>query len=142
MYAATQRFVTRLLDTSDARRELLGFVAVLSAAGDGEAGGFVVLPVRIEAPDPWSCRLPACVPVPYVVSVASHWEVVIKTQKGLLAISDLATWWRQATELTAARVLRSAPATSRPWQGFLRFTRIHSTERDDPLRDYPVQTIW
>ena len=40
-----------------------------------------------------------------VVSVASYWEVVIKTQKGLLAISDLATWWRQATELTTARVL-------------------------------------
>jgi PIN domain nuclease of toxin-antitoxin system len=27
-----------------------------------------------------------------VVSVASYWEVVIKTQKGLLSISDLATW--------------------------------------------------
>jgi len=38
-------------------------------------------------------------------SVACYWEVVIKTQKGLLAISDLATWWRQAIELTAARVL-------------------------------------
>lgn len=34
----------------------------------------------------------------------SYWEVVIKTQKGLLAISDLATWWRQATELTAGQV--------------------------------------
>lgn len=40
-----------------------------------------------------------------VVSVASYWEVVIKTQKGLLSISDLATWWRQARELTSARVL-------------------------------------
>jgi PIN domain nuclease of toxin-antitoxin system len=40
-----------------------------------------------------------------VVSVASYWEIVIKTQEGLLTISDLATWWRQATELTAARVL-------------------------------------
>src|SRR5205823_11264594 len=33
------------------------------------------------------------------------WEVVIKTQKGLLSISDLATWWRRAAELTTARVL-------------------------------------
>ena len=41
-----------------------------------------------------------------VVSVASYWEVVIKTQKGLLSISDLVTWWRQATELTAARILQ------------------------------------
>jgi len=29
-----------------------------------------------------------------VVGVASYWEIVIKTQKGLLTISDLATWWR------------------------------------------------
>src|SRR3954466_12237879 len=36
---------------------------------------------------------------------ASSREVVIKTQKGLLSISDLGTWWRRATELTAARVL-------------------------------------
>src|SRR5882724_1834503 len=40
-----------------------------------------------------------------VVSVASYWEVVIKTQKGLLTIADLSTWWRRATELTAAHVL-------------------------------------
>ena len=44
-----------------------------------------------------------------VVSVASYWEVVIKTQKGLLSISDLATWWRQATELVAARILHIRP---------------------------------
>src|SRR5436190_488823 len=49
-----------------------------------------------------------------VVSVASYWEVVIKTQKGLLTISDLPTWWRRATELTTARVLnvRSSPITA------------------------------
>lgn len=34
-----------------------------------------------------------------------YWEVVIKTQKGLLTIADLPTWWRRATDLTAARVL-------------------------------------
>jgi PIN domain nuclease of toxin-antitoxin system len=44
-----------------------------------------------------------------VVSVASYWEVVIKVQKGLLSISDLATWWPQATELTSARVLPIRP---------------------------------
>ncbi len=40
-----------------------------------------------------------------VVSVASYWEVVIKTQKGLLTIADLATWWRRATDLMAASAL-------------------------------------
>ena len=40
-----------------------------------------------------------------VISVATYWEIVIKTQKGLLSISDLATWWRRAMELMAARVL-------------------------------------
>jgi PIN domain nuclease of toxin-antitoxin system len=40
-----------------------------------------------------------------VISVASYWEVVVKTQKGLLTIGDLPTWWRRATELTAARML-------------------------------------
>jgi PIN domain nuclease of toxin-antitoxin system len=45
-----------------------------------------------------------------VVSVASYWEVVIKTQKGLLTIGDVATWWRRATELTAARVLPIRPS--------------------------------
>jgi PIN domain nuclease of toxin-antitoxin system len=40
-----------------------------------------------------------------VISVASYWEVVVKTQKGLLTIGDLPTWWRRATELMAARSL-------------------------------------
>ena len=31
-----------------------------------------------------------------IVSVATYWEVVIKTQKGLLKIADVATWWRRA----------------------------------------------
>jgi PIN domain nuclease of toxin-antitoxin system len=45
-----------------------------------------------------------------IVSVASYWEVVIKTQKGLLTIGDLATWWRRATALTAARILPIRPS--------------------------------
>ena len=48
-----------------------------------------------------------------VVSVASYWEVVIKAQKGLLTISDLPTWWRRATDLTAARVLQIRMASQR-----------------------------
>src|SRR5262245_21426818 len=40
-----------------------------------------------------------------IVSVASYWEVVIKAQKGLLVITDLATWWNRAAELSGVRVL-------------------------------------
>jgi len=40
-----------------------------------------------------------------VVSVASYWEVVIKTQKGLASITDLPSWWRRATGLAGARTL-------------------------------------
>src|SRR5579872_3573135 len=43
-----------------------------------------------------------------VVSVA--WEIVIKTQKGLLSISDLGTWWRRATELAATHTLNIRPS--------------------------------
>ena len=92
-----------------------------------------------------------------VVSVASYWEVVIKTQKGLLTISDLATWWRQATELTAARVLqiRASHITALAALPMVHkdpFDRILIAQAkaeglglitsDRPISEYPVQTIW
>jgi PIN domain nuclease of toxin-antitoxin system len=92
-----------------------------------------------------------------VVSVASYWEVVIKTQKGLLSISDLATWWRQATDLTAARVLhiRASHITALaalpmlhkdPFDRILiaqaKAERLGLVTSDAPLGKYPVQTIW
>jgi PIN domain nuclease of toxin-antitoxin system len=92
-----------------------------------------------------------------VVSVASYWEVVIKTQKGLLSISDLATWWRQATELTAARVLqiRASHITALaalpmlhkdPFDRVLiaqaKAERLSLVTNDAPIGAYPVQTIW
>lgn len=92
-----------------------------------------------------------------VVSVASYWEVVIKTQKGLLAISDLATWWRRATELTAARVLlvRASHITALAALPLLHkdpFDRILIAQakaeglalvtNDGPIGKYPVQTLW
>lgn len=92
-----------------------------------------------------------------VVSVASYWEVVIKTQKGLLVISDLPTWWRQATELTAARVLpiRASHITALAALPMLHkdpFDRILIAQAkadglgivtsDGPIADYPVQTLW
>ena len=92
-----------------------------------------------------------------VVSVASYWEVVIKTQKALLSISDLATWWRHATELTAARVLQirashiSALAAlpmlhKDPFDRILiaqaKAERLGLVTNDAPIGTYPIQTIW
>jgi PIN domain nuclease of toxin-antitoxin system len=92
-----------------------------------------------------------------IVSVASYWEVVIKAHKGLLAIADLAAWWRRATELTAARVLpiRASHVTSLAALPMLHkdpFDRILIAQaiaegldivtNDEPIRGYPVRTIW
>lgn len=40
-----------------------------------------------------------------VLSVASYWEVVIKTRKGLLPIPDPVSWWTRAAGLLGGRVL-------------------------------------
>lgn len=92
-----------------------------------------------------------------IVSVASYWEVVIKTQKGLLVIADLPTWWRRATELTAARVLpiRTSHVTALAALPTLHkdpFDRILIAQaiaegldfvtNDEPNREYPVRAIW
>ena len=92
-----------------------------------------------------------------VVSVASYWEVVIKTQKGSLFIRDLATWWRRATELTSARILHIRPShitalAALPMLHKDPFDRILIAQArtedlgivtsDEPIGEYPVQTIW
>lgn len=92
-----------------------------------------------------------------VVSVASYREVVIKTQKGLLTIGDLAVWWRRATELTSARILHIRPShitalatlpmlhkdpfdriLDRPGEG----RGLALVTNDWPIGKYPVQTVW
>ena len=40
-----------------------------------------------------------------VLSVASYWEVVIKTLKGMLPIPDPVNWWTRAVELLGGQVL-------------------------------------
>lgn len=92
-----------------------------------------------------------------VVSVASYWEVVVKTQKGLLSIPDLPTWWRRATELMAARILpiRASHVTALAALPMLHkdpFDRILIAQavadgldfvtNDEPISSYPVRTIW
>jgi PIN domain nuclease of toxin-antitoxin system len=92
-----------------------------------------------------------------VVSVASYWEIVIKAGKGLLTISDLPTWWRQATELMAARVLpiRAShitalaalpPLHKDPFDRILiaqaKAEGLGLVTSDGPIGEYPIQTIW
>lgn len=92
-----------------------------------------------------------------VVSIASYWEIVIKAQKGLLSISDVPTWWAQATELTAARVLsiRASHITALaalpmlhkdPFDRILiaqaKAERLGLVTNDGPIREYPIQTMW
>ena len=40
-----------------------------------------------------------------MLSIASYWEVVIKTRKGLLGIADPVSWWTRAAELMGNRIL-------------------------------------
>lgn len=92
-----------------------------------------------------------------IVSVASYWEVVVKTQKGLLSIPDLATWWRRATELMAVRTLpiRASHVTALAALPALHkdpFDRILIAQavaegldfvtNDEHISAYPVRTIW
>jgi PIN domain nuclease of toxin-antitoxin system len=92
-----------------------------------------------------------------VVSVASYWEVVIKTHKGLLSISDLGTWWRRASELTAARVLNIRPShitalAALPMLHKDPFDRILVAQakaeglalvtNDASIGGYPIRTLW
>jgi PIN domain nuclease of toxin-antitoxin system len=92
-----------------------------------------------------------------IVSVASYWEVVIKTQKGLLTIADLATWWQRTTDLMAARVLpiRASHVTALAALPMLHkdpFDRILVAQavaegldfvtNDESIVGYSVRTIW
>lgn len=92
-----------------------------------------------------------------VVSVASFWEVVVKTQKGLLSIADLPTWWRRATEIMRARTLpiRATHVSALAALPLIHkdpFDRILAAQaiaegldfvtNDEHIRAYPVRTIW
>ena len=74
-----------------------------------------------------------------------------------MTIADLATWWRRATELTAARVLpiRASHVTALAALPMLHrdpFDRILIAQavaegvdfvtNDEPISGYPVRTIW
>ena len=92
-----------------------------------------------------------------VISVASYWEAVVKTQKGLLSIPDLGTWWRRATELMGARTLpiRASHVSALAALPMLHkdpFDRILIAQaiaegldfitNDDHITPYAVRTVW
>jgi PIN domain nuclease of toxin-antitoxin system len=59
-------------------------------------------------------RLPSAVRAallagPNVLSVVSHWEVMLKSMKGTLVVGDPRTWWRDAIDQLAATSLNLRP---------------------------------
>lgn len=82
---------------------------------------------------------------------------MIKAQKGLITITDLPTWWRRATDLTAARVLHirashvSAlaalpPLHEDPFDRILiaqaKAEGLGLVTNDGPVGAHPIDTIW
>jgi PIN domain nuclease of toxin-antitoxin system len=94
---------------------------------------------------------------PPALSVASYWEVVIKTRKGLLSVPDPVSWWTRATHLLGGTVLpiRASHITALVALPDLHrdpFDRILIAQAvaeglplvtsDRQIRAYPVRVIW
>jgi PIN domain nuclease of toxin-antitoxin system len=94
---------------------------------------------------------------PRVLSVVSYWEVVIKSQKGLLKVSDPVSWWSRAIDLLGGSVLsiRSAHITALAGLPDLHrdpFDRMLISQAtaggfalvtsDEQVRKYPVRSVW
>ncbi len=92
-----------------------------------------------------------------VLSIASYWEVVIKTHKHLLDVGDPATWWRDAVEESRAHVLsiRASHVTALvplpphhkdPFDRMLVAQAISEdltlVTNDEQFRQYSVRVVW
>lgn len=94
---------------------------------------------------------------PRVMSVVCYWEVVIKSQKGLLKISDPVNWWKRACELLGGSILSirsahiSVPAGlpnlhKNPFDRMLiaqaAAEGLTLVTSDEQMRRYSVKTVW
>jgi PIN domain nuclease of toxin-antitoxin system len=92
-----------------------------------------------------------------IASVASYWEVTIKSAKGTLPVKNPVEWWERAMELTGAEVLpirvnhvstlHGLPDHHRdPFDRIIAAQAIAdglSLVASDPiLQKYPVRFIW
>ena len=92
-----------------------------------------------------------------LLSVASYWEIVIKTRKGLLPIPDPVGWWVRAGALFSGRVLpiRASHITALAALPDLHrdpFDRVLIAQclaeglelvtSDRQIAAYPVRTLW
>lgn len=92
-----------------------------------------------------------------MLSVASYWEIVIKSRKGLLPIADPVDWWTRATALLGSQVL---PIGSRHVTQLAALPDLHRDpfdriliaqalvegmeliSSDRQISRYPVRIIW
>lgn len=94
---------------------------------------------------------------PLVLSVASYWEVTIKSMKGILPVGNPAVWWERAVELTGGSVLPIRTNHITALQGLPDhhrdpFDRIiaaqaiaegYALAASDPLlQKYPLRIVW
>jgi PIN domain nuclease of toxin-antitoxin system len=94
---------------------------------------------------------------PLIASVASYWEVTIKSTRGTLPVKNPVEWWVRAMELTGAQVLPirvNHVSTLHGLPDFHRdpFDRIIAAQAiaeglslvaSDPMvQKYPVRFVW
>jgi PIN domain nuclease of toxin-antitoxin system len=94
---------------------------------------------------------------PLVASVASYWEITIKSTRGTLPVRNPTEWWQRAMELTGAQVLpirvnhvsalNGLPNLHRdPFDRIIAAQAISegwSLVASDPiLQKYPVRFVW
>ena len=94
---------------------------------------------------------------PRVMSVVTYWEVVIKSQKGLLKIADPVNWWKRARELLGGSILSIRSAHISALAGIPDFHKdpfdhmliaqaaaegLTLVTSDKQIHRYSVKTVW
>jgi PIN domain nuclease of toxin-antitoxin system len=94
---------------------------------------------------------------PRVMSVVTYWEVVIKSQKGLLKIADPVNWWKRAGDLLGGTILSIRSAHITALAGIPDFHKdpfdrmliaqaaaegLTLVTNDVQIRRYSIKTVW